>query len=108
LWSLAELLTATPNDTGIYAAGNEEYPKDFSAPFAKVAGSWYVLGVLVVTAAAAPTVPAQLMAGTVLSAPTHGRPRKATTTTGQADLPASVAAGSLTTDSGMIYALLKP
>ncbi len=90
------LLTATPNDTALFAATNTRYAKTLSSPWSKVAYTRYAVGVLVV----ATTVPA-LYCATDSAATTPvetiwGRdPRLTGRRTGQTDLPASILAGDL-------------
>ncbi|HMH18059.1 MAG TPA: hypothetical protein VK572_07920, partial [Burkholderiales bacterium] len=52
------LVASTPSDTTLLAAANTRYSKNLSATWAKVAGSRYAIGLLVVTTAAAPTIAA--------------------------------------------------
>jgi hypothetical protein len=106
-YSLTALLASTGNDTTLLAATGP-YEKALSAPFSKVAGTWYGAAILVVTAAAAPTIACALLSTANMSLPTHGRPRKVCNVSGQADLPASVAVGSMTSETGIPYVVLKP
>lgn len=101
------LVASTANDTALFATLNTAYTKAWSAPYAMVAGQRYALGVLVVTAAALPTfqgalpfpgAAAELMVAEVLTA----------NLTGQADLPASFASGSLAISGSRIYAAILP
>jgi hypothetical protein len=50
------LVASTASDTTLLAAANTAYTKALSAPYAKVAGTRYALGLIVVTAAALPTM----------------------------------------------------
>jgi hypothetical protein len=61
------LVASTPNDTALLAAANTPYPKALSAPWAKVAGQRYAVGVLVVSAAAMPNYVGQLYTGTAVN-----------------------------------------
>lgn len=91
------LVASTPNDTALWAAANTAYPKALSATWNKLAGRRYAAGILCVTAAAVPnfigTTGTSLshIGTTYLDAPTIS-----SCVTGQADLPANVAVGSLT------------
>lgn len=89
---LAALVASTPNDTALFSAINTAYAKTFSAPLNLTQGFRYAAGVLVVTAGAAPT-----MAGVSLpnAAEAGLDERDCANVTGQADLPATVAAASL-------------
>lgn len=107
-WSLTALLASTANDTAIYATTSTEYLRDLTTTFDKVQGSWYAVGFLVVTAVAAPTCATFSVGTSVSSAGTNGRPRLGTAITGNADLPASVAVGSLVNTTSIPYALLLP
>lgn len=98
------LVASTPNDTTLLAATNTRYTKALSASFNKVAGTRYAVGGLVVTAAAAPTV-----SMCAVPVPEAGEaPRVTASVSGQADLPASVAAGSLTNVTNSPYFQLVP
>ena len=50
------LLTATASDTSLLAAANTAYTAPLTTPLSKVAGQRYAVGLLVVTAAATPTL----------------------------------------------------
>lgn len=101
------LVASTVNDTAIFAAPNTGYQKTLSASFTKTAGLRYACGVLVVTAATAPTVNGITSVPALLTA---GSPRLAVTLTGQADLPSSVAAATVAANAGatMGYCELAP
>lgn len=49
------LLSATPNDTTLFAATNTAYTRALAAPVVLTAGTRYAMGLLVVTSAATPT-----------------------------------------------------
>lgn len=90
------LAASTPNDTTLFAAINTAYAKALSVPLAITVGTFYATALLVVTGAAVPTFhgvqhPATGVLNTTsrLSPPFVGR------VTGQTDLPASVAAGTI-------------
>lgn len=91
------LVGSTVNDTTLFAGTHTVYEKAMSASVDIVAGQRYACGVLVVTAAAAPsflgaTVPTAGGATIGLEAPVRFG-----SVSGQADLPASVAVGSVAT-----------
>jgi hypothetical protein len=103
--ALLALVASTPNDTTLLAATATAYTKAFSASYAKVLGQRYALGLLVVTAAAAP----QLLGRIELDAAEAGvAPRLCGAVAGQTDLPATVAAGSVTDSVNNIYAVVLP
>lgn len=99
------LIASTPNDTTLLAAQNTAYTKAFSVPWSKVAGTRYALAILVVTGAAAPTT-----LGTFAAIATEAglAPRLAAAVSGQSDLPASIAAGSLANSTNMVYGAVVP
>lgn len=93
------LLTSTANDTTLWSATFNAYPKALTTPFAKVAGQRYAVGLLCVTAATLPqfhgiSYGTTTIANTLVSIP----PARLNRVTGQADLPASVAAGGFNSD----------
>lgn len=109
VWSGAgtALVASTPNDTTLLAAANTAYTKAFSAAFTTVAGEWYAVGILVVSAAAMPsflgvTTPASNVPQTEWAR----APRLTAVLAGQADLPANLTGISNTTRR--IQAVLLP
>ena len=92
------LVASTPNDTTLLSVVNTKYPKALSVPYTKIRGRDYLVGLLIVTAAALPSI---VSTGTLGSAPVTGielllpTPTKGATIAGQADLPATIAAGTL-------------
>jgi hypothetical protein len=101
------LQAAIVNDTSIFAAANTAYTRALSVPFAKVAGTRYAVGVLVVTAAAAPNTPCSLPAIPTSEASTIA-PILSAQVGGQTDLPASVAVGSFVSTQARPYVVLVP
>lgn len=100
------LVASTANDTALLAAQNTMYSKALSAPYTKQAGQRYAVGLLVVTAAAAPTVagaPVTLVASEVGLAPKLGG-----LVSSQADLPASVVSASVSDSANRPYIALVP
>lgn len=100
------LLSATANDTALFAAANTVYSKALAVPQAKTAGQRYAVGVLIVTAGQAPTFTGVI--ASVISAMDAEYaivPRVCASASGQADL-ASVAVGSLTNTRAYPYARL--
>lgn len=104
--SLTALVASTTNDTALFAAANTAYTKSWSSSYAKVAGQRYALGVLVVSGAAMPTFLGRVL-GSAAEASTIA-PILSASVSGQSDLPASVALGSLGTSGNRIYAALLP
>lgn len=97
------LVASTANDTAIFVAANTEYSKALSSPYARIFGQRYAIGILVVTAAATPTVAGT---GTTASATMARAPRLCAIVTSQADLPSSVASASIANSSAFCYAAL--
>lgn len=101
---LLELLAATPNDTSLLAGTFSDYTKTFSASFGAQRGMRVAAGLLVVTAAAAPTV-----CGSVPALNTSQlalAPRLSAVLTGLTDLPTTAAAGTLTNTSNRPWFVL--
>lgn len=106
------LVGSTANDTALFANTNTRYTKALSAPFTKVAGRRYAVGILTVSAAATPSFLGTNF-GSGLSASANAEffsetPRIAANLTGLADLPSSVADASLATTAMTIYAVVLP
>lgn len=97
------LLASTASDTTLFAAANTGYTRTLTASFAKVQGQRYAVCVLVVSAAAMPS-----FVGMQNSTEWTVAPSLATRVTGQADVPSSVAPGSLLSNAAPIYAVLLP
>jgi hypothetical protein len=101
------LAASTPNDTTLLAATLTEYTKAFSASLALVAGTTYVLGLIVVSGATMPSYPGQAIIGA--GAHYLREPKSCARLTGQTDLPASIAAGSIVSSgAGPIQTLILP
>lgn len=91
------LVASIANDTTLWAAASTLYTRALTTPWQKVAGVRYATALLIVTGAAVPTFVgmqhvASIPSGNVLLA----APTKAAKVTGQTDLPATIAVGSLT------------
>lgn len=100
------LVASTPNDTTLLAAQNTLYTKGLSASWSKVAGQRYAIGIIVVTAATAPTfvtMQQQAQADCFTSAPRLNSARNS-----QADLVTPIVAANLVQVNGMIYFSMKP
>src|SRR5688572_24209899 len=88
------LVASTVNDTALFSAASTTYQKSWSTPYAKAAGQRYAVGLLIVTAAALPTLLGSFVGNAGLA--TASAPTMAASLTGQADLPVSYTAASLT------------
>lgn len=104
----ASLIASTVNDTTLMAATNTAYTRSFSASFTKTAGLMYALGMLVVTAAAAPTTPGVQGLANTGEAIYARFPRVAGFIASQSDLPASYVDASVTVYQSALYAELLP
>lgn len=100
---LTALLASTANDTALWETGNGNRAKALSASWAKVAGTRYAVGALVVGGTAPQLIGIFPSASMGAVAPrTHG------IVTGQSDLPASVASGSIANDYRKIQFIVTP
>lgn len=90
------LLSGTANDTTIFSTVNTLYSRPLGAAQQETKGLWYARALLVVSAAAMPSVlgvgTATVSSGLVMAE----APRLTGNLGGQADLPASVPAGTVT------------
>jgi hypothetical protein len=87
------LLSGTTNDTTLFSATNTGYTRALGASQAVTYGQWYATAVLLVTAAALPTLFGTTSGSNGLAAATA--PRLSGSLGGQSDLPASITAGSV-------------
>lgn len=99
------LVANVASDTALFATANTMYTKAWATPYAKLAGQRYALGVLVVTAAAAPTLAGNSL-GAGLSAEAALAPRLSGALAGQTDLPSTFTDASLTATGHFVYAAL--
>lgn len=99
------LVASTPNDTSLFAGTLTPYPKSWLVAYNKVAGRRYAAGVLVVTAAASPTLVGVAIQGTAEAATA---PRICGSLAGQSDLPNSFTDASLTAIGARFYAAILP
>jgi hypothetical protein len=97
------LIASTVNDTAVFAAATTIYTRSWSASVAKVAGHRYALGILIVTAAAVPTLMGQSIQCDILAAPLI-----TSALSGQTDMPSSITAGSLASSGVRPYAAILP
>lgn len=101
------LVAAILNDTTLFAGGNTEYVRNFDVggglptSYPYVAGQRYAHALLIVSAAAMPSV---LVSGNSGSSATYARaPRLVGVISGQADLPVSFTAGGLSNEQGLVW-----
>lgn len=90
------LLTATPNDTTLFAATNTRYAKTLSSPWSKAAYTRYAVGFIAV-ATTVPAVYGPSDFGFALADTLWGRdPRLSGRRAGQTDLPSTITAANVT------------
>lgn len=99
---LDELVAATANNTALLSTPASKATQALVAPWSRVAGERYAAGLLVVTAAAAPTVAAAASLSSLIST---DAPAVSGAVTGQADLPASSTAVVGSTSAPAVIAL---
>lgn len=104
--ALTSLLGSTPNDTALLNTPSLPHQKSLSVATPVVEGTRYAIGLLVVTAAAAPTVVATTAVAT--AGIVADSPRIVGLVSGQADLPSSVVAGSVANGTQVPYVQLIP
>jgi hypothetical protein len=85
------LVASTANDTSLCAAATTLYTRALTSSYSVVAGQRYAFGMLITTAAAAPTMLGGSIGGTIGAL----APRLNGAVTGLTDLPATVAAASV-------------
>lgn len=104
------LIGASANTVSLFAITNNTYVVPFVVPWYKFRGDDYLIAVLIVTAAALPT----LQGPFTTSANTTGtfllpEPTKVGSILGQTDLPVNIAKGSLvSTSPGTFHGMLRP
>lgn len=106
--ALLSLVASTPNDTTLFSSITTAYTKSFSVSFSKVAGQRYAVGLLIVSGAATPNVAGCNFGGALQAADYGAAPMLASNNGGKADLPATLAAGSITSSNSQLYAALLP
>lgn len=99
------LIASTPNDTTLFAAITTAYAKALSAPVSISKGNRYAVGILVVTAVAAPSFYGN---SSLIGSLAGAFPRISSQLTAQADLPASIPTASLSSSAVNIYSVLLP
>jgi hypothetical protein len=98
------LIASTPNDTTLFATAGARYTRSLSTPFMKQSGQRYAVGLLIVTAAALPTIVGY--AGS--SAELAESPRIVSYLAGQGDLAATITDATLSQFNAPLYAALLP
>jgi hypothetical protein len=98
------LLGQVANDTTLFASTFATYTRAITTPFLKQAGQRYAFGLLVISAATMPTIVGYN--GTVELS--NVAPRLCGQVTGQASMPASVAAGSVSGASSAYFGAVTP
>lgn len=101
------LVASTANDTALLTSTSTPSTKAFQAPWNKVKGQRYAWAPLVVSAGTMPQFCIMAVA-LATSGETGVAPRIGAQMTGQADLPASLTAGSLGQSGQLLYAALLP
>lgn len=100
------LVASTANDTTLFAAIDTTYTKALSAPLYKNKGQRYAVGVLIVSAAAMPT-----LIGKTYRSPANEafmQPHIVAALSGQSDLPATISDSSLAATSVNPYFAVTP
>ena len=93
------LVASTPNDTALFALTSTEYTKALSSAYTFIGGQRYAGAILVISGTTLPSFIGQA-ASLPISTIARG-PRLNGFVTGQTDLPASVAAGSIGNGSSL-------
>jgi hypothetical protein len=103
------LVASTPSDTTLLAAASTAYAKALSAALAKVDGQRYAVGVLVVTGAAAPTIQGASGGDAYAQSGSLGNGQRISgLVAGQADLPSTITAATVTNSASTPYVELLP
>lgn len=99
------LAASITNDTTIFSATSTRYTRAASGSLQIVKGQWYAVGVLIVTAAAMPSIMAAVTPTT--NFPVYNlTPRIAGQVASLADLPASVTAGTVASTNILLWSEL--
>lgn len=96
------LVAATANDTSICAAANTLYTRPLTASYTTIAGQRYAIGMLITTAATAPTMLGSGLGGGISTL----APRLTGAITGLTDLPATALAATVGATGQTIWAAL--
>ena len=98
-------VATTANDLTLLAVASTAYTKALEATWQKAAGARYAIGLLVITAAAAPTVSGITP---VINSEAAQAPRIAGSLGGQSDVPASITAGTVQASNASPYFAMVP
>ena len=101
------LVASIANDTALFAAANTRYARALSVSLPVTLGQRYALGVLVVTAAAAPTV-LGVAPNSALNTPFATSPKLVASLAAQSDLPSSISSASLAQSTGVVFGEVYP
>lgn len=99
------LVASTANDTTLFAAATTQYTRSLQAPFNKIRGQRYAIGVLVVSGVATPTFHGHTVNQISI---TTMEPKQGALISGQADLPASITSASLSGAAHSQFHILLP
>lgn len=104
------LVGSSVNTTSLFSVTNNTYVVNFTAPWYKIKGEDYLIGILIVTAAALPTIQGPFTTSLNVSNSYYfPDPLKIGSLLGQSDLPNTIAAGTLVgTSPGTFHAMLRP
>jgi hypothetical protein len=102
------LVANCANDTTLFAATSTLYTRALTSSYAKVKGQRYAFGILVVTAAATPTVVGNNTSSPASLFGSSGAPRVSGNVTGQSSLPSSVAVASVNDTANILFGIVTP
>jgi hypothetical protein len=102
------LAASCANDTTLFAATSTLYSRALTSSYAKVKGQRYAFGILVVTAAATPTIVGNNTSSPASLFGSSGAPRLCGNVAGQSSLPASVAAASVSDTANVLFGVVTP
>jgi hypothetical protein len=102
------LVASTANDTSLFAGVGTYYTRSWVAPYQKIAGQRYAIGLLIVTAFTPPSLVGALAPAVVVGIEWGMTPRITGRITGQSSLPSSFLGSSLANSSTFHYAAILP
>jgi hypothetical protein len=104
------LVASTPNDTTLWSAAYGIYPKALTAPWSKIAGQRYAVGILIVSAAACPTFCASNVTSANLAGTIMGQTPRiyGASPASQTDLPASLTSAQVAASIRTAYVEMLP
>jgi hypothetical protein len=101
------LVASTGNDTTLMRVSNASNTKPLGAPYAKIAGHRYALGMLVVTVTTAPTVCGNCTVGGI-GAEAGQSPKLTAALAAQTDLPIRIADSAASASTAAPYIVISP